>query len=150
MPKAPLWGVVQSLQAKPPQLNESNVERFQMRKKFRTFKLVSFFGYSKISRIFFVIKGVFYVKLRESFVRETVFFSLYSRNQLLKQKEEVYFQWIAEQRVVSWYCRLIIAKFLAAPSDPLLSQNTDSLISRSKSTDQNTEVQRPRPRYRGL
>ena len=80
MPKAPLWGVVQSLQAKPPQLNESNVERFQMRKKFRTFKLVSFFGYSKISRIFFVIKGVFYVKLRESFVRETVFFSLYSRN----------------------------------------------------------------------
>ena len=74
MPKAPLWAVVQSLQAKPPQLNESNVERFQMRKRnFRTGKLVSFFfGYSNIFRIFFVINptinGVFYVKLRKSFV----------------------------------------------------------------------------------
>ena len=73
MPKAPLWGVVQSLQAKPPQLNESNVERFQMRKRnFRTGKLVSFFRYSNIFRIFFVINptinGVFYVKLRKSFV----------------------------------------------------------------------------------
>ena len=73
MPKAPLWGVVQSLQAHPPQLNESNVERFQMRKRnFRTGKLVSFFRYSNIFRIFFVINptinGVFYVKLRKSFV----------------------------------------------------------------------------------
>ena len=73
MPKAPLSGVVQSLQAKPPQLNESNVERFQMRKRnFRTGKLVIFFGYSNIFRIFFVINPtineVFYVKLRKSFV----------------------------------------------------------------------------------
>ena len=34
---------------------------------------------------------------------------LYSPNYPVKEKEEVSFQWIAEQRVVRWHCRLIIA-----------------------------------------
>ena len=51
-----------------------------------------------------------------------------------EEKEEVSFQWIAEQRVVRWHCRLIIAQFLAATSAPfhLLFNISDIILKLSQ------------------